>query len=756
MILQLIPLSKDDTWAWLVHQRKPIPSTYPMIRDPCPFPRSISIEGIKKSITEFIGATSLIELRHYGILGFLHLFPEEISKFLEKCEYGDLFFKVPMQWLDFPFELCYIPRRDFLCSIYKMGTCLCDSFNTQNSASNSTNDIYRETIPSRKFLIIADPAGDLNSAHNEGVSIKKKVDTTSYLPHLISSSHKKKIMEEIAQSSIVHFAGHGDGSGWKLKDDEYITLEDMQHAGIYHHVPFLVFSNSCTSKTTSDITSISRIIKAFVRAGVQQIISPVKPIVNSNSASECAEKFYSFFLREYSPSKALFEAKKRMAEKENEDMNLAFLFYRLFGDPIATDSAHTGSPPKMRRFFNKKVGSLVAMIVIGIVGFGIVILTPVANDIQRVLSRHNAIIGNKEGKIFTDTIYWIATDYKVSKDSTKLENEIKDKLIGEKALSKYNFKVRIIPYGNILQELLTGKRCIASISPFCFIYNKFLFPDTLGTFVCIGQKVLNRKVDNYLSGFIVHRKSNIRSTSDITADHVRTIFFNQEHLSTSTYVLPMIFCVEHGLMTKIEQKQLMTQPDMIRLIQEQQSSYDKIGTISNEGWIRLQIQGLDDNLNFIPINDIPIPYDPLYLNPELWDSLQASLIIEALGNSICKLSKPWEEEYSEFTHYVTSGVITQKNGNTYSVDLAPAGFDLNHMNDTLNVRKKCKACVYQFSPMNILHNDQKRLTLVMTKIAEGTLSKEISSLPSSDMALLTIQGSAEKSLIGMHVLLNCE
>ena len=104
----------------------------------------------------------------------------------------------------------------------------------------------------------------------------------------------------------------------------------MEKIGESSQPPWLVFSNSCYAGNTGGDTDFSGIAGAFLKAGVSQVIGPVKK-VNDIDALNFAKIFYSFLFKGMNPSESLLAAKQQNMKEGSRGIT-SFL-YRLYGDP---------------------------------------------------------------------------------------------------------------------------------------------------------------------------------------------------------------------------------------------------------------------------------------------------------------------------------------------------------------------------------------------------------------------------------------
>jgi CHAT domain-containing protein len=229
---------------------------------------------------------------------------------------------VPLEWADVPFELLLVDSA-FLGQQYRIGTII--------SIEREHNPGV-ESLSDRQILIIADPARNLPSAFEEGAAINKLAVSKRKRARLLTDVDKEKLSASIGEASIVHFSGHSSItedaslSGWKLKSDELYTPTDIAVSLAAGSKAGLVFSNSCEA---AKIDKVAGIASEFLSAGVPQFVAPIIR-VRDEAAKSIALRFYSCLFENRSVSQSLLTVRKEFVR---EEMTIAALSYRLFGDP---------------------------------------------------------------------------------------------------------------------------------------------------------------------------------------------------------------------------------------------------------------------------------------------------------------------------------------------------------------------------------------------------------------------------------------
>jgi len=323
--LRLDLVGDGEAWSWRMFFRTSGPN--PSIDRKIPLPQSASPDEIISSLYEKLGIPGTARIRAWGSHLWQTIFPQQIKREIKDAEGGDILFNVPPAWANIPFELCYIANKGFLGQIFQIGTIIC---------LESENRVRKDLLPYERLLIIADPGGDLPSAHHEGMDLKEFAKKSGIETHLIVSGDKSKILEAMEISSMVHFAGHSfdtgkpDSTGWMIGPDAVLNPTEIEQMRTSPSVPWLIFSNSCHASSCGRDSNLWGIAGAFLKAGVSQVIAPIKRI-NDRDALAFARSFYGCLFKGMPPAESLCFAKQEM-QKCHPD-SVTPLLYRLYGDP---------------------------------------------------------------------------------------------------------------------------------------------------------------------------------------------------------------------------------------------------------------------------------------------------------------------------------------------------------------------------------------------------------------------------------------
>ncbi|MGA1840206.1 MAG: extracellular solute-binding protein [bacterium] len=323
--LRLDLTGEGKEWSWRMFFRTPGPN--PSIDRKIPIPQQISPDEIISSLYEKLNMQEIARIQTWGNHLWQTIFPQQIKGEIEDTIGGDILFNVPPNWANIPFELCYIANKGFIGKIFQIGTIIC---------LESENRIQKELPPYKRMLIIADPAGNLPSSHNEGMDLKEFAKKGGIETHFISSGDKMKILEAIETSSMVHFAGHSldtgepDSTGWMIGPDKILNITEIEQMKTSPSVPWLIFSNSCCASSCGRDSNLWGIAGSFLKAGISQVIAPIKRI-KDREALTFARSFYGCLFKGMPPAESLCLAKQGM-QKDHPD-SITPLLYRLYGDP---------------------------------------------------------------------------------------------------------------------------------------------------------------------------------------------------------------------------------------------------------------------------------------------------------------------------------------------------------------------------------------------------------------------------------------
>jgi hypothetical protein len=291
-----------------------------------PFPCPVDPKEIIISFDTLPRPVTITSLRTWGADICARLFPETIIRELSGYDDGDILFMVPPEWADVPFEIFSLPNG-LLGESFLVGTIIRTAIAMLPAKQHSNKG---------DMLIIADPSARLQSACAEGENLKNFAMKKKQPVRLLTQADREKLLADIPNASIVHFAGHSDAPpdsgicGWEVSNGKRFDAGDIREAGTGVAMPWLVFSNSCYGGSAKADAGLSGIAGAFLAAGVPQVIGPVCA-VNDSAAANCSISFYEYLFKGMSAAQALRSMKRSFP---SGPAGTAPLLYRLFGDPL--------------------------------------------------------------------------------------------------------------------------------------------------------------------------------------------------------------------------------------------------------------------------------------------------------------------------------------------------------------------------------------------------------------------------------------
>jgi len=249
------------------------------------------------------------------------------------------------------------------------------------------------------------------------------------------------------------------------------------------------------------------------------------------------------------------------------------------------------------------------------------------------------------------------------------------------------------PYDNILDALKNNRIDLAVVSPFTYIfYRKIGNPDFVDSLQVIGFKFPNTGGHQYVSGFVFNREgsSSIRQmlqkadSSEIAyaeASKIRLVL-SEEPLSTSGRIVPARWLLERGLSGLVQRADYLPSREMLMLASSDERYF---GSLSRDQWETLQKTDptLAKKLEFYPLEEVPIPFDPLMVNERVWKNkfetgqhlivdffllrnldlrkTRADIILKALRGIVLPTDRnkkdEWNERNQSFEDYLFTGIV---------------------------------------------------------------------------------------------------
>ena len=269
-------------------------------------------------------------LKNLGRILYQSILPDPVKKYLAGFKSGAVTFNCAEEFGDIPWEILH-NGSEFLGIKFAIGRVI-----TYRDYSGDSDVRYRARTASDKsrLLLCIGDCDNISNAKDEASRIADICSasgkfTTNKENNISKETFKRELCEE--GYDIVHFSGHScfdeseEASGLKLSDG-LLDVDSIRRFGWMEDGPLLVFSNSCSSCTTSTQSSITGIAGAFLKIGARNFIGCCCPVEDSY-ASQMAQHFYQKLNEGYSNAEAL-----RYARKTMKDKGAMWAAYRLFGD----------------------------------------------------------------------------------------------------------------------------------------------------------------------------------------------------------------------------------------------------------------------------------------------------------------------------------------------------------------------------------------------------------------------------------------
>lgn len=198
-----------------------------------------------------------------------------------------------------------------------------------------------------KMLVLANPTGDLRSAYEEGMAVRRRLEAVrgtvavDFKSTEIDSFYVRRSLREY---DLVHFAGHSEydpadpsRTGWVLSDAR-LTAGDILAMGGDLPMPALVFSNSCHSARIARGAGEEdyqrktySLASAFLFSGVRHFLGTVHMIEDSAGPVFAAE-FYARLCGGCPIGEAVRGARQAVIRQQGRE-HISWTKYILYGDP---------------------------------------------------------------------------------------------------------------------------------------------------------------------------------------------------------------------------------------------------------------------------------------------------------------------------------------------------------------------------------------------------------------------------------------
>lgn len=351
-----------------------------------------------------LGGGGLEHFQKLGLSLFELLFTKRIKDKLHKAKNEHLILRIDEGLVNVPWELLY-DGEEFFSLSYSLGRKV---YTRLEGTEHHRGEI---SFP-LKILVVANPRDDLDSAHQEGVSIMEMLKqlgdrvavdfkSTSVTPQMLKLC--------IRDYDIVHYAGHAEynqdspqESGWLMKGGIFTAEDIMAMGNVNKPMPALIFSNACQSgKSVWKIDEKSNrqifgLANAYLLSGVTHYIGTCRDILDEHSG-HFALTFYQNLLNGGSIGKSMQKARLEMLNRFGKS-SVLWASYLLYGDPSTkykekTAQTSAAEQPAGQEIVKPK--SLSKWMVLAVLGIFIVIavkfLSPYPAKISKLPEKKAAI-----------------------------------------------------------------------------------------------------------------------------------------------------------------------------------------------------------------------------------------------------------------------------------------------------------------------------------------------------------------------------
>ncbi|MHC5211227.1 MAG: CHAT domain-containing protein [Planctomycetota bacterium] len=309
----------------------------------CPF-HSTLVAGRAREVLALLaransGAKGLAQpLIEAGKAIYVDLLPAFLKEKLEEASAPNLLLHLDRQLLGIPWELLHDGDR-FLGRRFRIGRLV-------SLEQTAHRPLERTMEPPLSALIVADPAGDLPAARQEGEALATMLeDSPLFGPVTLLCGHVtlRTLRDELSRHDVLHYAGHAEsgprnGGGLRLADGLFTpALLDQLRGRV--DVPGLVFLNGCASsdetlrlaadKRTPE--GVAGLAGALLLCGARHVIGTLWD-VRDEVARLVATSVYASLGQGGTIGAALAAARDAAIAAHGED-SLLWAGHVLYGDP---------------------------------------------------------------------------------------------------------------------------------------------------------------------------------------------------------------------------------------------------------------------------------------------------------------------------------------------------------------------------------------------------------------------------------------
>lgn len=182
----------------------------------------------------------------------------------------------------------------------------------------------------REVVVIADPAGDLPAAREEGELVAKLYESVGApVRRLIGATTREAILDAVTDAAIVHLASHVERERFGIVATDGIVDGPALRRAFATRVPGLIVANACHASTAAPWATTT-FTRALLDAGVSHVLAPLWSVPDKDALA-FALRFTEGALAGLPVGEAVRRA--RVDVRAQSVGPLAWAGYVLFGDP---------------------------------------------------------------------------------------------------------------------------------------------------------------------------------------------------------------------------------------------------------------------------------------------------------------------------------------------------------------------------------------------------------------------------------------
>lgn len=273
------------------------------------------------------------------------------------------------------------------------------------------------------------------------------------------------------------------------------------------------------------------------------------------------------------------------------------------------------------------------------------------------------------------------------------------------------------PYDNILDALQNERIDLAVVSPFTYIFYKKMGDSVFNNSLkVIGFKFPNTGGHHYYSGFVFNKDNGnriremLQQVDTLVSRAARypgntsnfRLILSDESLSTSGRIVPERWLIERDLACLVKDANFLPAKEMLPIIAYNEGYF---GALSTNQWEIFQKADpeLSARLEFYPLEEVPIPFDPLMVKNEVWDKkftkwyhliadffllrnldlckTRQDIILESLRGIVKRVDKEgeslnWDSCNAAFVDYLFTGIVKDSSTIIFPAPYSQLGYQL--------------------------------------------------------------------------------